>query len=164
MADLGDAWIGLKKTSRYFEPIATHVISGLQCVIQQYFSHAHLNFQLTFNVCNHNVFQSCISQFSMNRHENIYIHMFIYHMGWHSTYFNFSHTSKTNVQSTFIKASKFAKTVFIRHSYQSHAVALRLNLDHSMYSRMVREAGNKLQGEESYKKLLLWRKQLRIAH
>ncbi len=80
--------------------------------------------------------------------------MFINHniMGWHSTCLNLSYTSKTNVQCTFIKGSKFPKTVFIRHSNQSQAVALRLNLDHVMYSRMVQEVGNKLQGEESYKK------------
>ena len=42
--------------------------------------------------------------------------------------------------------------------------ALWLYLVPAMCNRLVQEAGNKLQREESYKKMLLLHKQLRIAH
>ena len=49
-------------------------------------------------------------------------------------------------------------------SKQSHMAALWLYLVPAMCNRLVQEAGNKLQREESYKKMLLLSKQLRIAH
>ncbi len=69
-----------------------------------------------------------------------------------------------NLSVDLSKGSKFSKTVYVRHSKQNHAMALRLNLVPTMYGRLVQEAENYLQREESYKKMLIWHNCSRKAH
>ncbi len=75
-----------------------------------------------------------------------------------------SYSFATICQFSLLWHVNLSKYVCVEVSKQSHMAALWLYLVPAMCNRLVQEAGNKLQREESYKKMLLLRKQLRIAH